>query len=151
MLLQPYANNLTKRIIKTPKLYFLDTGLCAYLCGWSDSKILEASPMAGAFFETYVVSEIVKSLRNDGKRIEYTLYYYRDRDQKEVDILYIKDQTIYPIEIKKGIGKDNSDKNFSILDQYKMPIATGLIIDSGDSIIPLNRNAYYCPVGMIGL
>jgi predicted AAA+ superfamily ATPase len=151
MLLQPYANNLAKRIIKTPKLYFLDTGLCAYLCGWSDPKILEASPMAGAFFETYVVSEIVKSLRNDGKRVEYTLYYYRDRDQKEVDILYIKDQTIYPIEIKKGIGKDNADKNFSILDQYKMPVATGIIIDTGDSILPLNRNAYYCPVGMIGL
>ena len=151
MLLQPYANNLAKRIIKTPKLYFLDTGLCAYLCGWSDSRILEASPMAGAFFETYVVSEIVKSLRNDGKRVEYTLYYYRDRDQKEVDILYIKDQTIYPIEIKKGIGKDNANKNFSILDQYKMPVATGLIIDTGESILPLNRNAYYCPVGMIGL
>ena len=151
MLLQPYANNLAKRIIKTPKLYFLDTGLCAYLCGWSDSKILEASPMAGAFFETYVVSEIVKSLRNDGKRVEYTLYYYRDRDQKEVDILYITDQTIYPIEIKKGIGKDKADKNFSILDQYKMPVATGLIIDTGESIFPLNRNAYYCPVGMIGL
>ncbi|MBP5181238.1 MAG: ATP-binding protein [Clostridiales bacterium] len=151
MLLQPYANNLAKRIIKTPKLYYLDTGLCAYLCGWSDSKILEASPMAGAFFETYVVSEIVKSLRNDGKRVEYTLYYYRDRDQKEVDILYIKDQTIYPIEIKKGIGKDKADKNFSILDQYKMPVATGLIIDTGDSILPLNRDAYYCPVGMIGL
>ena len=151
MLLQPYANNLAKRIIKTPKLYFLDTGLCAYLCGWSDSRILEASPMAGSFFETYVVSEIVKSLRNDGKRVEYTLYYYRDRDQKEVDILYIKDQTIYPIEIKKGIGKDNANKNFSILDQYKMPVATGLIIDTGESILPLNRNAYYCPVGMIGL
>lgn len=151
MLLQPYANNLAKRIIKTPKLYFLDTGLCAYLCGWSDPRILEASPMAGAFFETYVVGEIVKSLRNDGKRVEYTLYYYRDRDQKEVDILYIKDQTIYPIEIKKGIGKDNANKNFSILDQYKMPVATGLIIDTGESILPLNRNAYYCPVGMIGL
>jgi len=151
MLLQPYANNLAKRIIKTPKLYFLDTGLCAYLCGWSDPRILEASPMAGAFFETYVVSEIVKSLRNDGKRVEYTLYYYRDRDQKEVDILYIKDQTIYPIEIKKGIGKDNANKNFSILDQYKMPVATGLIIDTGESVLPLNRNAYYCPVGMIGL
>lgn len=151
MLLQPYANNLTKRIIKSPKLYYMDTGLCAFLCGWSDSKILEASPMAGAFFETYVVSEIVKSLRNDGKRVEYTLYYYRDRDQKEVDILYIKDQTIYPIEIKNGIGKDNADKNFSILDQYKMPMATGLIIDTGNTILPLNRNTYYCPVGMIGL
>ena len=76
------------------------------------------------------MSEIVKSLRNDGKRAEYTLYYYRDRDQKEVDILYIKNQTIYPIEIKKGIGKDNANKIFSILDQYKMPVATGLIIDT---------------------
>lgn len=151
MLLQPYANNLAKRIIKTPKLYFLDTGLCVYLCGWTDSRILEASPMAGAFFENYVVSEMVKSLRNDGKRIEYTLYYYRDRDKKEVDVLYIMDQTIYPIEVKKGIGKDKADKNFNILEQYNMPIATGLIIDTSDSILPLNRTAYYCPVGMIGL
>ena len=151
MLLQPYATNFSKRIVKTAKLYFMDTGLCSFLCGWSDPKILEASPMAGAFFETYVVSEIVKSIRNSGKRIEYTLYYYRDRDQKEVDVLYIKDQMIYPVEIKKGIGRDKATKNFSILEQYKMPIATGLIIDTGDSLIPLNRDAYYCPVGMIGL
>ncbi|MBQ3372408.1 MAG: ATP-binding protein [Oscillospiraceae bacterium] len=151
IILQPYANNLAKRIIKTPKLYFMDTGLCAFLSGWSDSKILEASPMAGAFFETYVVSEIVKSIRNAGKRIEYSLYYYRDRDQREVDLLYIMDQTIYPIEIKKGIGKDKADKNFRILEQYKMPIATGLIIDTSDRLFPLNRNTYYCPVGMIGL
>ena len=151
MLLQPYATNMTKRIIKTPKLYFLDTGLCAFLCGWTDPKILEASPMSGAFFETYVISEIVKSIRNKGKRIENMLYYYRDRDQKEVDVLYIKDQKIYPIEIKKGIGKDKADKNFKVLDQYKMPIATGLIIDTGNALFPLNRSAYYCPVGMIGL
>ena len=151
MLLHPYATNLSKRIIKSPKLYFLDTGLCTYLCGWSDPRILEASLMAGAFFETYVVSEIVKSIRNSGKRIEYTLYYYRDRDQKEVDILYIRDQTIYPIEVKKGIGRDKADKNFRILEQYRMPVSIGLIIDTGDGIFPLNRDAYYCPVGMIGL
>ena len=151
MLLQPYATNLSKRIVKTPKLYFIDTGLCAFLCGWSDSRILEASAMAGAFFETYVVSEIVKSIRNAGKRIEYTLYYYRDRDQKEVDILYVKDQTLYPIEIKKGIGRDKADKNFRVLEQYKMPIATGLVIDAGDALYPLNRDVYYCPVGMIGI
>lgn len=151
MILQPYANNLAKRIIKTPKLYFMDTGLCAFLCGWSDPRILEASPMAGAFFETYVVSEIVKSIRNAGKRIEYSLYYYRDRDQKEVDLLYIKDQTIYPIEIKKGIGKDKADKNFKVLEQYKMPIATGLVIDTSERLFPLNRETWYCPVGMIGL
>lgn len=151
MILQPYVNNLAKRIIKTPKLYFMDTGLCAYLCGWSDSKMLEASSMGGAFFETYVVSEIVKSIRNAGKRIEYSLYYYRDRDQKEVDLIYIRNQTIYPIEIKKGIGKDKADKNFKILEQYKMPISKGLIIDTSDRIFPLNKDTYYCPVGMIGL
>ena len=151
LILQPYATNMAKRIIKRPKLYFLDTGLCAFLCGWSDSNILEASPMEGAFFETYVVSEIVKSIRNAGKRIEYTLYYYRDRDQKEVDLIYVKDQTLYPIEIKKGIGQDKANKNFSILKQYKMPISTGLIIDTSEKLFPLNRDAYYCPVGMIGL
>ena len=151
MILQPYANNLAKRILKKPKLYFMDTGLCAFLCGWSDAKILEASPMAGAFFETYVVSEIVKSIRNAGKRIEYCLYYYRDRDQKEVDLIYVRNQTLYPIEIKKGIGKDKADKNFKILEQYKMPVATGLIIDTSDRIFPLNKDSYYCPVGMIGL
>ena len=150
-ILEPYASNLAKRIVKTPKLYFMDTGLCAFLCGWTSAEILEASPMAGAFFETYVVSEIVKSIRNAGKRVEYTLYYYRDRDQKEVDLIYVKNQTIYPIEIKKGVGKDRADKNFGILEQYKMPIGTGLIIDTSDRIFPLNRAAYYCPVGMIGL
>lgn len=151
MILQPYANNLAKRIIKTPKIYFMDTGLCAFLCGWTDAKILEASSMAGAFFETYVVSEIVKSIRNAGKRIENTLYYYRDRDQKEVDLIFDMDQTLYPIEIKKGIGKDKAEKNFKILEQYKMPIATGLVIDTSDRIFPLNKDTYYCPVGMIGL
>ena len=151
MLLQPYANNLSKRIIKKPKLYFMDTGLCAFLCGWSDSDVIEASPMAGAFFETYVVSEIVKSIRNAGKRIEYCLYYYRDRDKKEVDLIYIQNQKLYPIEIKKGIGKDKADKNFKILEQYKMPIETGLIIDTSDKLYPLNRDTYYCPVGVIGL
>lgn len=150
-LLQPYASNLAKRIVKTPKLYYMDTGLCAYLCGWSDPKILEASAMSGSFFETYVVSEMIKSLKNEGMRVEYTLYYYRDRDQKEVDILYIKDQTIYPIEIKKGIGNEKADKNFHILDQYKMPIGKGLIIDTSDKLMPLNKDVYFCPVGMIGL
>ena len=151
MILQPYVSNLAKRIIKTPKMYFMDTGLCAFLCGWSDSKILEDSAMAGAFFETYVVGEIVKSIRNTGKRIENTLFYYRDRDQKEVDLIYVKDQTLYPIEIKKGIGKDKADKNFQILNQYKMPVEVGLIIDTSDKVFPLNRNAYYCPVSLIGL
>ncbi len=151
MILQPYASNLAKRIIKSPKIYFMDTGLCAFLCGWTDSRILEASAMAGAFFETYVVSEIVKSIRNTGKRVENLLYYYRDREQKEVDLIFDINQKLYPVEIKKGIGKDKADKNFKILEQYKLPIATGLIIDTSDKVFPLNKDAFYCPVGMIGL
>lgn len=150
-ILQPYAINLAKRIVKTPKIYFMDTGLCAFLCGWTDAKILEASAMADAFFETYVVSEIVKSIRNAGKRIEHTLYYYRDGDQKEVDLIFDIDQKLYPIEIKKGIGKDKANKNFRILEQYKMPVATGLIMDTSDRIFPLNKDTFYCPVGMICL
>ena len=129
----------------------MDTGLCAFLCGWTDAKILEASPMAGAFFETYVVSEIVKSICGCGKRVEGRLYYYRDRDNKEIDLIYVRDQKLYPIEIKKGIGKDKADKNFGVLEQYKMPIEKGIIIDTSDKVFPLNKDAYYCPVGMIGL
>ncbi len=151
MILEPFMTNISKRVIKTPRIYFMDTGLCAFLCGWSDSSILEASVMAGAFFETYVVSEVVKSIRNNGKRTEYCLYYYRDRDQKEIDLLYVKDGKISPIEIKKGIGKDRADKNFKVLEKYKMPITTGLIIDTSEKIFPLNENAYYCPVGLIGM
>ena len=72
-------------------------------------------------------------------------------NKAQVGVVHLKDQILYPIEIKKGIGKDKADKNFSILEQYKMPIETGLIIDTSDKLFPLNRNAYYCPVGMIGL
>ncbi len=66
-------------------------------------------------------------------------------------ILYIRDQTIYLIEVKKGIGRDKANKNFRILEQYGMPVSTDLIIDTGDSVFPLNRDVYYCPVGIIGL
>ena len=150
-ILQSYFNSHLSRAIKTPKVYFRDTGLAAYLTNWNTPEQLKDGAMNGAFFETYVVSEIVKSIRNSGKRIENTLYYYRDRDQKEVDLVFDINQKLYPIEIKKGVGKDKADKNFKILEQYKMPIATGLIIDTSDRVFPLNKDAYYCPVGMIGL
>ena len=149
--LQPYMSNVSNRIIKSPKLYFMDTGLCAYLCGWQDWNMLEKSSMSGAFYETYVVSEIVKSFYNEGRKIDYTLYYYRDRDSKEIDILYVENNVIYPIEIKKGQNKTKANKNFSVLNKYNMEIGTGLIIDTSDKLFPLNENVYFCPVGMIGI
>jgi len=93
------------------------------------------------------------------KEQRWTANYRRLRQKRQLNvdfaetsyIIFVINQKLYPIEIKKGVGKDRADKNFKILEQYKMPIATGLIIDTSDRVFPLNKDAYYCPVGMIGL
>jgi len=150
-LLQPYMSNLSDRIIKKPKIYFLDTGLCSYLSHIPSAEILEKSAFSGAFYETYVVSEIIKSYYNNSKDYKREVYYYRDKDQKEVDIIIEAFDGIYPIEIKKGINRVSSKKNFDFLLKYNKTIINGLIIDSCDKIIPLNDKIYYCPISLIGL
>ena len=100
-LLQPFSSNLSNRIIKAPKLYFMDTGLCSYLAKYPNPETLEIGALSGAIFETFVVSEIIKNITSHGLDPKMNLYYYRDKDQKEVDLLYIEGDTIYPIEIKK--------------------------------------------------
>ena len=86
-ILRPYYSNITKRLVKTPKFYFMDTGLAAYLCRWPNAETLENGAMDGAFFETYAVSEIVKSYFNAGRPVD--LFYYRDVDKKEIDLLFV--------------------------------------------------------------
>lgn len=149
-LLQPYTKNVSDRIVKTPKLYFIDTGLCAYLCGMPSAEILEKSAFAGAFYETYVVSEIIKSYYNNYKDTS-NLYYYRDRDQYEVDLIIEDYDSIYPIEIKKGINPVSNNKNFKVLEKYKKNINIGLVIDSSNKVFPINDKVYYCPIDIIGL
>lgn len=149
-LLQPYTKNVSDRVVKTPKLYFMDTGLCAYLCGMPSAEILEKSAFAGAFYETYVVSEIIKSYYNNYKDTS-NLYYYRDRDQYEVDLIIEDYDSIYPIEIKKGINPVSSNKNFKVLEKYKKTINIGLVIDSSNKVFPINDKVYYCPIDIIGL
>lgn len=149
-LLQPYTKNVSDRIVKTPKLYFMDTGLCAYLCGMPSAEILEKSAFAGAFYETYVVSEIIKSYYNNYKDTS-NLYYYRDRDQYEVDLIIEDYDSIYPIEIKKGINSVSNNKNFKVLEKYKKNINIGLVIDSSNKVFPINDKVYYCPIDLIGL
>ena len=90
IMLEPFMANLSKRVIKSPKLFFMDTGICAYLCKWPNSEMLRNCAMSGAFFETYVISEIVKSFYNYSKNPKHYLYYYRDIDKKEVDLLYVE-------------------------------------------------------------
>ncbi len=148
--IQPYASNISDRIIKTPKLYFMDTGLCAYLCGIPSADILEKSAFAGAFYETYVISEIIKSFYNAYKKVD-DIYYYRDKDQHEVDLIIDSYDSIYPIEIKKGINPVSHTKKFTILKKYKKRINTGLVIDSSNKVFPINDEVYYCPIDIIGL
>lgn len=116
-LLQPYSNNITKRAIKTPKLYFLDTGLAAYLTKWNTPEVLKNGAMAGAFFESFVISEIIKSYYNRGI-LELPLYFYRDKDMNEIDLLIEDSGTLYPIEIKKHADPQKKDTNaFTLLDK----------------------------------
>ena len=98
-LLHPFSGNVTKRLTKTPKLYFLDTGLAAHLAGWTTPESLETGASSGAFFETFVIGEILKSYWHNGESPE--VFFYRDSDGKEIDLLMYRDNTYFPIEIKK--------------------------------------------------
>lgn len=146
-ILRPYYSNITKRLVKTPKVYFMDTGLAAYLCRWPSAETLENGAMDGAFFETYVVTEIVKSCYNAGKPAD--LYYYRDIDKKEIDLLIVEGDKLYPIEIKKSKEPAKPDKNFGVLQQFKMDVQPGIILCMSDELIPYNRESWYCPVSVL--
>ena len=117
-LLQPHMNNNVGRIVKRPKIYFMDTGLACYLTGYVSSETLQRSSYSGQIFETYIVTEIIKSYTNNQRDPKKHLYYYRDNNGKEIDLLIINEDYIYPVEIKKGanIGKE-AIKNFNIVNK----------------------------------
>ena len=121
----------------------MDTGLAAYLCRWPNSEVIENGAMDGAFFETYVVTEILKSYYNSGKYPD--MYYYRDVDKKEIDLLIVEGNNVYPIEIKKSKSPDKADKNFKVLEKFNMNVQPGLIICLSEELIPYNRDTWYCP------
>ena len=116
-LLKPYSNNMIKRVVKTPKLYFLDTGLAAYLTRWNTPDVLKTGAMAGAFFESFVVSEVLKSFYNRGI-LEPALYFYRDKEMNEIDLLIEEGGILYPLEIKKHADPRSDDiAAFDLLDK----------------------------------
>ena len=150
-LLQPYHNNITKRAVKTPKLYFCDTGLAAYLTSWNTPDVLKNGAMAGAFFETFIVGEILKSYRNKGILDIVPLYFYRDRDGKEIDLLIADGGVLYPIEIKKHADPVKSDvKHFSILDSIPgVRRGAGGVVCLYDSLVTLSGNDKIIPVNLL--
>lgn len=149
-LLHPYMANLSNRIIKAPKLFFMDTGLCAYLCKWPSAEMLEQCAMSGAFFETFVVSEMIKNHYAHNKDPKEMLFFYRDIDQKEVDLIYVERDKLYPIEIKQTGSPKNPSKTFRALEKYKMEIGQGLVIDTCDKIRPLDEAAFSYPAYLLG-
>ena len=147
-LLQPWHSSLTKRLVKAPKLYFLDTGLAAYLTRWPDAAALEAGAMSGAMLETWVVSEVLKSYWHNGR--EAPLYFYRDADQQEVDLLIDSAAALHPVEIKKTASPShNAKRHFTALDKLNKPAGPGAVLCFVERDVPLSRDVMAIPVGYL--
>ena len=145
-LLQPYYNNINKRLVKTPKVFFTDTGLCSYLTGWSSPDVLENGAMSGNIFETFVINEVIKSYKNNG--VNANFYYYRDKDKCEIDFIIEKDGNLYPIEVKKTASPDKSMvKAFKLLPDDKRK--EGAVVCLATDDLPLKENINVIPVGYI--
>ena len=149
-LLQPHMNNNVSRIVKRPKIYFMDTGLACYLTGYVSSETLKRSNYSGQIFETYIISEIVKSYTNNQRDPRKHLYYYRDNNGKEIDLLVIHENNIYPVEIKKGAnpGKE-AIKNFSVVNKFEMNSPNGIVICLSKDIHAIDEKNFMIPIEYI--
>ena len=143
-LLRPYSNNALHRTIKAPKLYFFDTGLVAYLTKYPTAEILSNSALAGPILENYIVMEIIKSYQNNAK--EPLIWYYRDRDNKEIDIVLEDYDSISPIEIKRSINPGTEiARSFKVLDKSGIKKGTGAIICMREDLSAINSDNLIIP------
>lgn len=149
-IIYPYEKNMNNRVVKTPKIYFMDTGLVCYLVGWTNSLVAMNGAMAGSLFETFIISEIIKSYYNAGKDTGH-IYFYRDKDKKEIDLIIEKDNILYPVEIKKTARPTiDMAKNFSVLSKFsEKQIGHGCIICQAERKFELSDNVSVFPVEYI--
>ena len=147
-LLHPYSNNVLKRTVKTPKVYFYDTGLVCYLTRWSSPDVAESGAMNGALLENYAVSEIVKSYQNAG--LEPFIYFYRDRDAKEIDVILEGDGKLCPIEIKKTALPDKRlTRVFEIIDKSSSKLGNGAVLCMAEQLSAFDKDNLIVPIWMI--
>lgn len=147
-LLHPYSNNVLKRTIKTPKVYFYDTGLVCYLTKWSSPEVAESGAMSGALLENFTVSEIMKSYQNAG--LEPYLYFYRDRDAKEIDMIMEGDGKLYPLEIKKTATPDKRlTRVFGVIDKSPLKLGTGAVLCMAEQFSAFDKDNLIVPIWMI--
>ena len=146
--LHPYSNNLLKRTIKSPKLYFYDSGLVAFLARWSSVETLMNGAQSGAILENFVVSEITKGYHNSGQ-VPF-LNYFRNKDNKEIDLIWEANGTLFPLEIKKTSNPDNRlTKTFTLLEKSGKHVGNGGVICLYDDFLPLDRNNFIIPIRCI--
>ena len=146
--LRPYSNNLLKRTVKTPKLYFFDTGLVAYLTRYSTPEILACGAMNGAILENFVVAELLKSYHNNAK--ECLLWYYRDSNSNEIDMVMESDGMLHPLEIKRSVNPGSElIAAFKLLDKASLPRGTGAVLCMRPRLSAINSENYILPIWMI--
>lgn len=156
-IVEPYANNLLKRLSKQPVMHFMDTGLAAHLTGWSSPRALEAGAMSGQMFETYAFGEVYKSFSNTGRRAP--LCFFRNNDRREIDMLLERDGALYPIEVKKTASPSRKDaRNLHVLDPvadpsvpedlsaFRREVGTGCILCMTEDTFPVSERAWAFPV-----
>ncbi len=149
-LLNSYSSNIIKRIVKRPKIYFMDTGLTCYLSYWNNPRALQVSAMAGAMFETYVISEIIKTYTNKGLDPRTRLSYYRDNNKREIDLIISDNDVLYPVEIKKSASpKKSAIKHFSVINNLNKTKGKGLVISMSPIILPLDKENTVIPITCI--
>lgn len=147
-LLEPYMSSKLKRITHMPKIVFMDTGLCSYLAGWESARNLQLSSVSGHYLETYIVSEIVKSYNAKGKTPNIS--YYRDKDKNEIDLVFYKNNKLYPFEIKKtAMPNVSMIKNFKMLENSGKEIGSGGVICLYEELIHLDGKNYIVPVSSV--
>lgn len=146
-LLQPYANNELKRLTKTPKLYFCDTGLCAYLSMWLTRDTLMNGAASGHYFENYVVIGLLKNYAYASSKAYLT--YYRDSNAKEIDVFVEENGVIHPLEIKKSANPDRREiKKYEVLDKVKVQRGCGGIICMCEEVIPIDDRNCFIPCNL---
>ena len=147
-LLEPYSNNVLKRTVSTPKLYFYDSGIVCYLTRWSSPETAMEGAMSGALLENYTVVEIIKTYQNAGQ--EPFLYYYRDKDAREIDLILERDGKLFPIEIKKMASPPKKlTKVFDLIDKSPLQRGTGAILCMADQLGAFDQNNLIVPISLI--
>lgn len=147
-LVQPYFNNGLKRLTKSPKLYFFDSGLCSFLAKIPSAETLLSSSLAGAYFENFVMNQLV--IKNSLSSFERNIYFYRDIDQNEVDVLLEDSTGITPLEVKLSANPNKRDiEKFKVLEKLGKPINNGGIICLIDKLHPVDEKNSLIPVGLI--